>query len=217
MSKVKTTVKIGCTAYTKVAFHALRYPHCPVYGLLIGTPKNTNGVVSVTDAVPLLHSHALSTFTEAGLEAAHDAFCGGESSSVIVGLYWAPEIVTKKPATPEGTCGGAAAARIAERIAANGAGNLLILEIDNVAISATPHRACLNAFAAPAGFTRGIRRDLERADIEYSLEEAGASTIGFYLENVLKENPRVFQKITDFEALLVDPSLDWTNAFVHEL
>lgn len=210
----KFTVKIGHTTYTKIVFHALKYPHCPVYGLLIGTAKDANNVISVTDAVPLLHSQPLSTFTEAGLEAAYDAHCG--SGNIIVGVYWAPEIVTKSPATldPSAAAGAPAAAKIADRIAANGAGSLLVLEIDNIAISATPHRACLNAFSSGS---RGAKKEWEKADIEYSLEGTGASAIGFYLEKVLKENADSFRRICDFEALLADPSLDWNNEFVRDL
>lgn len=208
---VKLSVKIDHAAYTKIVFHALKYPHCPIYGLLLGTPKNANGVVSVTDAVPLLHSHPLSTFTEAGLEVAHDTFC---STSNIVGVYWASETVTKGPATLDTTTG-SFAAKIADRIATNGAGCLLVLEVDNVAISATPHRACLNAFGSGGGIS--AKREWEKADIEYELEGTGASTIGFYLEKVLKESKDEYRKICDFENLMADPSLDWNNDFVNEL
>lgn len=209
----KLTVKIGHSTYTKIVFHALKYPHCPIYGLLIGTAPNANGVVSVSDAVPLFHSHPLSTFTEAGLETAHDAHCGEGTGNVIVGVYWASEIVTKSPATLD-PAAGTAAARIAERLAANGAGSLLVLEIDNVAISETPHRACLNAFTSAP---RAGRKEWEKADIEYSLEGTGASTIGFYVEKVLKENADAFRGICDFENLLADTSLDWNNEFVRDL
>ena len=209
----KLTVKIGHTTYTKIVFHALKYPHCPIYGLLIGTPKNANGVVSVTDAVPLLHSHPLSAITEAGLELAHDAHCGADTGDVILGVYWASEIVTKSPATLDPGFG-TAAARIAECAAANGAGSLLVLEIDNVAISETPHRACLNAFTSAP---RAGRKEWEKADIEYSLEGTGASTIGFYLEKVLKGNGDAFRRMCDFENLLSDPTLDWNNDFVRDL
>ena len=62
-----TSYNITEKAYAKVAFHAAKYPHKQVYGVLIG--KTENGVTELKDAIPLLHHWtSLSPSMEIGLD-----------------------------------------------------------------------------------------------------------------------------------------------------
>lgn len=58
---------VSRNAYAKVAFHAAKYPHRQVNGVLLG--KEESGTVQVEDAVPLLHHWTgLSPSMEIGLD-----------------------------------------------------------------------------------------------------------------------------------------------------
>lgn len=58
---------ISPLAYLKVILHASKFPYATVTGLLLGT--QTAGVVTISDAVPLLHHWTdLSPMMEAGLQ-----------------------------------------------------------------------------------------------------------------------------------------------------
>ncbi|OMH78963.1 ER membrane protein complex subunit 8/9-like protein [Zancudomyces culisetae] len=46
---------ISKLAYSKIIFHALKYSHANIHGVLIGEIKEGSGVVRVIDAVPLGH------------------------------------------------------------------------------------------------------------------------------------------------------------------
>ena len=62
-----TYYSVTTNAYAKVAFHAAKYPHRTVNGVLIG--KGEPGSVTLTDAVPLLHHWTnLSPSMEIGLD-----------------------------------------------------------------------------------------------------------------------------------------------------
>lgn len=43
------------TAYTKIIFHAAKYPHQAVNGLLLAEKKPKGSIVQITDAIPLFH------------------------------------------------------------------------------------------------------------------------------------------------------------------
>jgi len=58
---------LASPAYLKIWFHAAKYPHQPVNGVLLG--KESEGTVQILDAVPLLHHWtSLSPMMEIGLE-----------------------------------------------------------------------------------------------------------------------------------------------------
>ena len=58
---------ISKNAYAKVAFHAAKYPHRQVNGILLG--KQISGSVQVEDTIPLLHHWtSLSPSMEIGLD-----------------------------------------------------------------------------------------------------------------------------------------------------
>lgn len=55
-------------AYTKIILHALKHPHQPVNGVLLGSPSSS-GVVEIVDTIPLLHHWtSLSPMMEIGLD-----------------------------------------------------------------------------------------------------------------------------------------------------
>lgn len=51
------TVKLSSRAYTKMMFHAAKYPHCSVNGVLLATRDDTGraNTISIVDAIPLFH------------------------------------------------------------------------------------------------------------------------------------------------------------------
>jgi hypothetical protein len=54
-------------AYVKMFFHAAKYPHRPVNGVLLG--KALSGSVIIEDSIPLLHHWtSLSPMMEIGLD-----------------------------------------------------------------------------------------------------------------------------------------------------
>lgn len=58
---------VSKNAYAKVVFHAAKYPHRQVNGILLG--KQTSGYVHAEDAIPLLHHWtSLSPSMEIGLD-----------------------------------------------------------------------------------------------------------------------------------------------------
>ena len=62
-----TSYVVASTAYAKIAFHAAKYPHRQVNGVLIG--KEEANTVSISDAIPMLHHWvSLSPSMEIGLD-----------------------------------------------------------------------------------------------------------------------------------------------------
>ena len=56
-------------AYLKIILHAAKHPHLPVNGVLLGKPTESDQVVLVEDAIPLLHHWtSLSPMMEIGLD-----------------------------------------------------------------------------------------------------------------------------------------------------
>ncbi|ORY75053.1 hypothetical protein BCR35DRAFT_281011 [Leucosporidium creatinivorum] len=85
-----TTYSISPLAYLKVILHAAKYPSSTCVGLLVGTLANN--VVTVADAIPLLHHWTeLSPMMEAGLQLA-EAYTKTQGL-VFVGLYVGNELL----------------------------------------------------------------------------------------------------------------------------
>lgn len=62
---------VSAKAYFKIFFHAAKYPHLPVNGVLLGRedPESTEETVEILDAIPLLHHWtSLSPMMEIGLD-----------------------------------------------------------------------------------------------------------------------------------------------------
>ena len=68
-------------AYLKVILHASKFPYATVTGLLLGT--QAAGVVTITDAIPLLHHWTdLSPMMEAGLQLVRSFLLLGERAEL---------------------------------------------------------------------------------------------------------------------------------------
>lgn len=49
-------LKISAKAYTKMIFHAAKYPHCAVNGILLADKESSRGkTLNIVDAIPLFH------------------------------------------------------------------------------------------------------------------------------------------------------------------
>ncbi|TFY71315.1 hypothetical protein EVG20_g1709 [Dentipellis fragilis] len=95
-SPTTTTYTLASLAYTKLILHALKHPHTPANGVLLGTVSrsstnaNVNVDVAITDAVPLLHHWtSLSPMMEIGLELARGHAAARKLE--VVGYYQAAE------------------------------------------------------------------------------------------------------------------------------
>jgi ER membrane protein complex subunit 8/9 len=61
------TYTLSHTAYLKIFFHAAKYPHRTVNGVLVGEEEGSK--VNIVDAIPLLHHWThLSPMMEIGLD-----------------------------------------------------------------------------------------------------------------------------------------------------
>lgn len=81
-------------AYTKIILHALKHPHQPVNGVLLGSPSSS-GVVEIVDTIPLLHHWtSLSPMMEIGLDLVSifsaSFFCFSALCSFSVNAFDAP-------------------------------------------------------------------------------------------------------------------------------
>lgn len=50
-----TEFSVSTQAYCKMVLHALKYPHCPVNGVLLADRKKGTNVIHIVDSVPLFH------------------------------------------------------------------------------------------------------------------------------------------------------------------
>jgi len=60
-------MNISSEAYAKIMLHLVKHPHAPVCGMLLGSVE-AGGIVVVSDAVPLFHTHALAPLLEAATQ-----------------------------------------------------------------------------------------------------------------------------------------------------
>ncbi|EIM84940.1 UPF0172-domain-containing protein [Stereum hirsutum FP-91666 SS1] len=87
-------------AYTKIILHALKHPHQPVNGVLLGSPSSS-GVVEIVDTIPLLHHWtSLSPMMEIGLDLARSHAEG--RALKLVGYYQATDRITEAVLQPVG-------------------------------------------------------------------------------------------------------------------
>lgn len=89
---------LSSKAYLKIVFHAAKYPHQPVNGVLVGSDK---AGVEILDVIPLLHHWtSLSPMMEIGLDL---AVIHAESEGLkLVGYYQACERLDDTALAPVG-------------------------------------------------------------------------------------------------------------------
>ncbi|KAJ1444837.1 hypothetical protein M885DRAFT_551818 [Pelagophyceae sp. CCMP2097] len=173
-------------AYTKLALHAAKYPHCAVDGLLLGsTVKQAGGLeVTVLDAVPLFHNGTLAPLLEAAttMADAHAMQLGAH----IVGYYFANEHLEDESAP-------ATTSSIAEAIEAALGAPACILQLSNKRL-ANPGDAALVARTRQGE----LKVDLKPASAATAFLDAQAAGVDVF----------------DFDAHFDDVTLDWRNAQV---
>ncbi len=82
---------ISPVVHTKMMVHAFRNPHNVVHGILIGKYTTDGTALTISDVLPVCHSHPTKPLLDISLRLA-DAYCvSNEDSEGIVGWYTAPE------------------------------------------------------------------------------------------------------------------------------
>lgn len=79
---------INTLPYCKMALHAVKYPHCPVHGLLVGK-VNGDKEIEVKDAFPVLHGLIVAPPLEIALIHV-EQYCQ-ERGLRLIGSYFANE------------------------------------------------------------------------------------------------------------------------------
>lgn len=51
------SVELSKLAYSKLLFHAFKYPHTAINGVLLAKEGSTGGTVCYEDAIPLFHQN----------------------------------------------------------------------------------------------------------------------------------------------------------------
>ncbi|KAJ3056959.1 hypothetical protein HK097_002337 [Rhizophlyctis rosea] len=113
--------------YLKLILHAAKYPLQPVAGILIGI-KTDGPSVTITDALPLFHSHPLSPNIEIALQQA-DTY-SSQTSQQIVGVYSANEIASDKNVAP-------AIGKLAAKVDEILVGGSVLLQVDPTKVSSS--------------------------------------------------------------------------------
>ncbi|KAL3102808.1 hypothetical protein niasHT_021475 [Heterodera trifolii] len=192
-------ISVSGNAYCKMVLHAIKYPHCPVRGVLLGkrnstrnkkTAEESNGAgdengdgslamaeatVEVVDVVPATHSPVLAPTIEA-MFVHLDVFCRGEQGTDIVGLYFCNQLLTNNGLD-----------ELWARIAADKIGQPILLQIENAKLSLNATSPCLQAF------------ELESAakwrPADYSVENSDDAVL---LASVAVQN-KLHRSLSDFE------------------
>ncbi|EDW02085.1 ER membrane protein complex subunit 8/9 homolog [Drosophila grimshawi] len=185
------------TAYAKIVFHAAKYPHQAVNGLLLAEKKQKGSVVQITDAIPLFHQCLhVTPMAEIALNQI-DTYADGEGL-VIAGYYAAPENfydnqIDKAPA-----------AKIADKIVENYK-NACFAIVENKLMSLEHNRAALHVYGYASDSTRWSKA-------KYSIVQTAQTLEGVSL--LLKRG--AMRDVIDFDNHLDNPENDWTNQFLNQ-
>ncbi|XP_017054296.1 ER membrane protein complex subunit 8/9 homolog [Drosophila ficusphila] len=190
--------KISERAYTKLIFHAAKYPHQAVNGLLLAEKTSKGSQVEIVDAIPLFHQCLhVTPMAEVALMQI-DAYAEREGL-VIGGYYAAPENfydnqIDKTPA-----------AKIAEKIQENYK-NACFAVVDNKLVTLQHDRAAIQVYSC-AGDS-GSRW----SKAKFTLSQATQTLEGVSL--LLKRG--AMRDLVDFDNHLDNPENDWTNDFLNQ-
>nr|XP_055033118.1 ER membrane protein complex subunit 9 [Misgurnus anguillicaudatus] len=114
-------VELSCLAYVKMYLHASQFPRSSVNGVLLSSSPAGGAALSITDCVPLLHTHlSLTPITQLALTQV-DVWCS-QTQQRIVGYYQANACVSDSSPTP-------CALKIADKISEQ-CNNAVLLMID---------------------------------------------------------------------------------------
>ncbi|XP_034105314.1 ER membrane protein complex subunit 8/9 homolog [Drosophila nasuta] len=183
------------TAYTKIIFHAAKYPHQAVNGLLLAEKKPKGSVVQIIDAIPLFHQCLQVTpMAEIALMQI-DSYADNEGL-VIAGYYAAPENfydnqIEKAPA-----------AKIADKIQENFK-NACFAIVDNKLVTLEHNRSALQVYS--------YSND-RWSKAKHWLTQSSQTLEGVSL--LLKRG--AMRDVIDFDNHLDNPENDWTNQFLNQ-
>ncbi|XP_036326141.1 ER membrane protein complex subunit 8/9 homolog [Rhagoletis pomonella] len=179
-------------AYAKIIFHAAKYPHLAVNGVLLGEKAPKGNTVQIVDAIPLFHQCLYVTpMAEIALTQV-DAYAERENL-LLAGYYVAPEnfydsSVEKAPA-----------AKIAEKILENNK-NACFVIVDNKLMRLNQTQAALKVFSSSGETGRW-----NKANFSLSQSKATLQTVSELLQR------GAMREIVDFDNHLDNPENDWTN------
>ncbi|XP_034477608.1 ER membrane protein complex subunit 8/9 homolog [Drosophila innubila] len=185
------------TAYTKIIFHAAKYPHQAVNGLLLAEKKPKGSIVQIIDAIPLFHQ-CLHVTPMAEVALMQIDSYADSNGLVIAGYYAAPENfydnqIDKAPA-----------AKIADKIQENFK-NACFAVVDNKLMSLEHNRAALQVY--------GYSNDSSRwSKAKFWLTQSSQTLEGVSL--LLKRG--AMRDVIDFDNHLDNPEYDWTNQFLNQ-
>ncbi|XP_017146107.2 ER membrane protein complex subunit 8/9 homolog [Drosophila miranda] len=189
--------KISERAYTKLIFHAAKYPHQAVNGLLLAEKTSKGSLVEIVDAIPLVHQCLhVTPMAEIALMQI-DAYAEQEDL-VIAGYYAAPENfydnqIDKAPAV-----------KIADKIQENFKHACLAL-VDNKLVTLEHNRAAIQVFSCAGDSARWSKA-------KFTLSQSAQTLEGVSL--LLKRG--AMRDVIDFDHHLDNPENDWTNEFLNQ-
>ncbi|EDW72305.1 uncharacterized protein Dwil_GK20856 [Drosophila willistoni] len=189
--------KISERAYTKLIFHAAKYPHQAVNGLLLADKNSKGSLVEIVDAIPLFHQCLhVTPMAEIALMQI-DAYAEREGL-VIGGYYAAPENFYDNQLDK------APAAKIADKIQENYK-NACFTLIDNKLVTLEHNRPAIQVYGCSNDFGRWSKAKFTLTHSSQTLE--GVSLL-------LKRG--AMRDVIDFDNHLDNPENDWTNDFLNK-
>ncbi|BFG04612.1 ER membrane protein complex subunit 8/9 homolog [Drosophila madeirensis] len=189
--------KISDRAYTKLIFHAAKYPHQAVNGLLLADKTSKGSLLEIVDAIPLFHQCLhVTPMAEVALMQI-DAYAEQEGL-VIAGYYAAPENfydnqIDKAPAV-----------KIADKIQDNFKNACLVL-VDNKLVTLEHDRAAIQVYTCAGDSGRWSKA-------KFTLSQSAQTLEGVSL--LLKRG--AMRDVIDFDNHLDNPENDWTNDFLNQ-
>ncbi|XP_073836952.1 ER membrane protein complex subunit 8/9 [Musca autumnalis] len=187
-----TLYKFSELAYAKMIFHAAKYPHLAVNGVLLSS--KTEG--EIVDAIPLFHQCLYVTpMAEIALMQI-DSYCERENL-VVSGYYCAAENFY------DNTLDKAPAAKIADKIQENYKAACFVM-IDNKLMTLGQEVPPLKVYSCTSEAGRWARAEYKLVQSEATLEAVAA---------LLKRG--AMKDVIDFDNHLDNPENDWTNKFMN--
>ncbi|XP_059622872.1 ER membrane protein complex subunit 8/9 homolog [Phlebotomus argentipes] len=188
-------VVISARAYTKMVFHAAKYPHCAVNGVLLSTRDATKSRnYEIVDAIPLFHICLhLSPMAEVALVQVEAA--AAEEDLQICGYYSAAENYN------DNSLERAPGAKLADKIAEN-IPNSCFAVIDNRAV-------CLNMERPAVRLWQSVEQRWTKATPRLAKGDVTLSAVSTLLQR------GAMKDLVDFDNYLDNTENDWQNAHLN--
>ncbi|XP_056637587.1 ER membrane protein complex subunit 8/9 homolog [Diorhabda sublineata] len=187
-----TNIKFSNNAYCKMIFHAAKYPHCTVNGVLLAKTHN-NRDVELVDCIPLFHiSINLTPMAEIALMQIDEY--ASKKGLIIAGYYVAPE-------NPRETNFDKVYNRISEKIAANCGSSYVVI------VNSTIYTVQKGKIPLKIGlYSDGHYKQCENVSVS-------DDALNICITGI---NDELYNKLIDFDNHLDDISLDWRNCELNE-